>query len=511
MVDFHFFWVGPPATDNYRGMDVIGPKLTKETYSRYKVNLWCLNAYHADYKAFARKNDIELRGIEDYLADICENKIEASDALKADAFRLKSLITTKVARAESPEMPPEDKAREYVTIKALMQLYLQNFEDGYFLDSNIIPASDFPTEPIVLEKFSAPIIPKRESFHSLPSWTLFFTCDLDPWLMYSPTDDRSAKKRFDTYIDTVLQAERRYIEEGIMDRVELGQAFISAAKPSFFDEEGIAMRENLEALAHNYTPTTVKFLGFVKRYANSHRVRLTQRLPLLFTASTEEAYNLREIEHYLQAGHSILADTSGRTILKEILFRQNKELLDILLTRLKPKERELLFSSSTSFLDYLHNGPPESECLKALVVHYIDHVFGTKAAFMDMVVKVRLILQQKVHEDVSANQDEMFDSVFSSWMITASRAKNGTLATALDIVTQLGPLTLDNATDYCEKIRTAIHSPRLSTSGFFPPACITDEFVYNCLAIKAPKLKRARVELDVVAPTIPKLAHSAKL
>ena len=124
---------------------------------------------------------------------------------------------------------------------------------------------------------------------------LRFTCDLDPWLMYSPPRDRNALNRFNKYYNVVLEDHNQQKLGNTVNRDLLARQFVN----SVYDD--LAHLPKI-ATAPLRTQTTYAFNGFYKRYGNSHKFIKGASMPMLFNICLEEKFNPLELSHYISMG-----------------------------------------------------------------------------------------------------------------------------------------------------------------------------------------------------------------
>ena len=246
----HFIWAGPsPDASKYVGQDTMGPDLLRAKYPKQPMFFWCLKKEVVHYKRHFYKKNITVIAIEDFVK------------LYDDDFYL--LISALKRSALSQKLRP-NASREYTTIKAATQYFLQIFFEGYFLDTNVIPRPNYNKAIPKLTRFSFPYLLKEKT--------------IDPWLMYSPKNDRKAVRRFNEYF---LHAQMEFSSRTSIEKIDrklLGNAFVDAAKYSC----GTHL-PTYSPIGSEITEASFHVLNFQKRYMNTHKnpKDLIHKIPLL--------------------------------------------------------------------------------------------------------------------------------------------------------------------------------------------------------------------------------------
>jgi hypothetical protein len=206
----HYIWVGPAPAIKNSGMDTVGPDLMRQNDPEQDIHFYCFDSEVGRYQAYfdqrhAGKKSIVVHGIESYVDKVdvifypkdkmkyigSPFKKPILSPLPDENLNLKlefqSFIKKLKDRAESFDNA-KDKVREWITIKASFDFFIQIYESGFVLDTNVIP--DFITRrPIkVPEGFAC---------------TYWFNSrgqeNPDANIMYNPVADEAALIRFANY------------------------------------------------------------------------------------------------------------------------------------------------------------------------------------------------------------------------------------------------------------------------------------------------------------------------
>lgn len=487
-MDLHYFWVGPPASGEFLGMDTIGPKLSKEKYPLTDVTLWCLDAQLPHYQQAFATLGIKVVGIESYLF----NKNEQSTRL----FRL---IEEKKERAESVHQQKVDCFREYVTIKEAVQYYLQQEHSGYFLDSNLIPDPAFSGELKALEQFSVPVIPRR-TWKDGTRLQFNFSCDLDPWLMYSPENDVGASQRFSEYFSTIQQEHLEFTNTQTINRRVVERAFVETAMSEVCANKDREFFSGNEDVARIRSDTTISFSGFYKRYANSHKVHKGLLFPNFFNLCLEsEVLNKEELNHYLLAGlnfFSLIPCPRGQrgtktNVIRELIIAEKDERLNELLEVLSLERAQEIFSIGHDFSFYCKGAYRDSSLLR-LLSFYVDARFDSINAFLETINKLSLALEQ-LGMRKAASQCAPIESL----RVLVGKCfidKKVNLIKACNVVTRLGPITDKTLESYCRGLRQALEPSSSITSQHFKrrAAMVDEETILQALELTPCKRQLTR-------------------
>ena len=459
----------------------MGPLLTCEKFTTHPIFFWCLEAYEAYYIQRLSPLGITVNTVEDYLKNLLLIRQHPGKCSRREISKLSLLIEEKVNLALNTHTDQRDVFREYVTIKALMQYFLQNYFSGYFMDSNIMPEENSSLIPQTYDSFLAPIIPKRD-FAQGTLLQLWFTCDVDPWLMLSPKKDKEARLRFRHYYKKIEETHEHFKKTQIINRKVIAEAFVTSALISLQNSDHELIATGPSNLGRNKTETTVSFLGFYKRYSNTHKLNKGALLPLLMSVCTEEHYNPKEVEHYLKAGHTPSQSIGQTTLLKTLIHLNKIERVRHVLTHLSTKEVHTLFSSEHSFLFYV-NSEERRQALTLILNHYIDVVFESTASFIHTVLLIQSILTLEnnglFHRKKRASESEI--TLIEKMITHSTHSPNLTLAQATRLVTQLGPLTEQSIANYTQSIKQTMSQPKVTSSYFFTNVIPTDEAIMRQL------------------------------
>ena len=282
--DIHYLWMGPPPKlEEYIGQDTIGPDLLRERYPKLNIIFWCLEEYKAHYDAHFKNKHIKVMAIEPFI-------------LQNDAPEIKTMLLPVINSLEASAKKwasPKDKARDRVSIKELIQYYLQTHYSGFFMDTNIIPSPRVQEwlEPPDKHAFYIPRLDEEA---------------IDAWLMYSSSVNDAANARFSYYfskIQEVLSSRRPSDTE--IDREEQPYIFIETIRT--YPHKTIDVKWN--------TRTAVDFLSLQKRYHNSHRKDITPPPPLL-TRLAQDSEARRELAYYREKRKpppKVLSETPGQS------------------------------------------------------------------------------------------------------------------------------------------------------------------------------------------------------
>ncbi len=459
-MNLHYLWVGPPAEGPYQGMDRIGPSLTSKQVPGSSVYFWCLEGYKAHYQQCFSDSPIEVKSIEGYLEE-CQRR-ESSLVGEEELLQLQTLLAEKKARALSHQVPA-DCFREYVTIKVLMQFFLQLEYSGYFLDSNIFPSEQ--RSPLLCDypDFRAPILPPRyPTSTDQQASALNDHCKVDPWLMYSPPDDAMALTRFLFYLQEAQQAHESFTLTGKIDRKKLADAMINAATLSLQDEESNFINRGAGTLAQITSHLTVEYLGFVKRYSNSHKHNKASTASVFFNVCTEEdCFRENEVSFYLKEQESIT------TVLNELLYLNftNPNRVKFLLDCLSPEKMQELFTESTPFSSYL----AEKWCaapLELLLREYITKCFPSCDNFLKLYSTLLNNASKPQGEATPDLSSQRLDESVSDIIRVCKENPNGLAQSLLDLVTKLGPVIEETKEDYLEELNQ-VQPSLVSSASYF--------------------------------------------
>ena len=124
---------------------------------------WCLEANIKPFSDIFKSKTIQIKSVEAFLEGLFLERQHSSKAPHSTLCQLLALIEEKVKVATNIETTKENAAREYVTLKALIQFFLPMYLDGYFMDTNIIPDPEEASPYVrVFDEFIAPILLKRK-------------------------------------------------------------------------------------------------------------------------------------------------------------------------------------------------------------------------------------------------------------------------------------------------------------------------------------------------------------
>lgn len=282
--DIHYLWMGPPPVlDEYIGQDTIGPDLLEEKYPDLKIYFWCMKEHIDYYENHFKTSNVIVRAIEPYIK------------LKTANNELLGLIKT-ISISAKNALNSVEKARALVSIKELMQYYLQQYFHGFFMDTNVIPS------------------PRQDEWVEVPDPTKFYlpkvTHDLvDGWLMYSPKDNPKAQKCFEFYFDSLKE---------IVERREETPDDISKHNESVLFMATIFNCANFKTIAIQWSESlnTFDFLSLQKRYHNSHHDTdtYTRNVPILLRLIKDKNARM-ELDYYL--GRRKISSTTAVCVLNE--------------------------------------------------------------------------------------------------------------------------------------------------------------------------------------------------
>lgn len=251
MPPIHYLWVGPRASDQYKGQDTVGPDLMHQKFPEQPIFFWCLEEEKPYYeKYFKERPAIKVMAIEPYVRE------------KSRSDDFSEFIETVKKRAK--EFPnKKDKIREWITIKDAFAYFLQIQEEGYICDTNVIPD---PSQKAQEDTIS---VPSSFSDSFVTEWPGFKRPD--PWLMFAIKGDAMAKERFDKYFKEVsaLFEHCKGVPQQNVDvifsngdtfnlRILVTSAFVNSAMKA----------DPLETKRYEGTLNTN--VGFFKRYYSSH-------------------------------------------------------------------------------------------------------------------------------------------------------------------------------------------------------------------------------------------------
>lgn len=281
--DCHYLWMGPPPElEEYIGQDTIGPDLLRESYPKLKIIFWCLEEYKAHYDAHFKNKNIKVMAIEPFI--------------KQDEPKTKRALLPVIESLEASAKKwtsPKDKARDRVSIKELIQYYLQTHFHGFFMDTNIIPS------PRVHEWLEPP---NKRTFY-IPR---FDEVTIDAWLMYSPSGNRFANERFSYYLENIQDVlSKRTPTDTEIDRKWQRYIFMATIDKHPYDTIDVKELDDF----------TSDFLSLQKRYHNSHRKDFPPPTPLL-TRLAEDSEAKRELAYYREKRKpppKVLSETPGQS------------------------------------------------------------------------------------------------------------------------------------------------------------------------------------------------------
>jgi hypothetical protein len=312
----HYIWVGPPARDKYIGSDTIGPDLSRLKNKEEDIHFWCLNEQVDYYQVAFKETNITVHAIEPMLAK------------RHQAFFMFFERLRDIAKKQSD---PRNESRDFTTLKAATQYFLQTFNEGFFLDCNIIP-----------DETAASTTDKELSEFSVSYLDDSYGASIDPWLMYSPKEDHEAMKRFEYYFQEALGELNTRTKLDKIDRNRVAKAFVTAP----------TLCKHQQILGDVYGADCIKILKFQKRYNNSHKLSLPIRSlknTILVRILSGSSFSKQEFLYYLNKSSmssAELFDVFGSWIIKkcsllELAAKQNKdtEVLLALINHIKsPKE-----------------------------------------------------------------------------------------------------------------------------------------------------------------------------
>lgn len=235
----HYTWFGKPATKEYKGHDTIGVELLRNSDSNRKIVFVCSDEQVSYYQTLFSKKPTHVLGMQTLARS--HNDIEFANFID------------KVMRDNNNSNNNKSKAdihRDCATLKELSQFYLQIYNHGYFLDTNVIPSPLRHDMLPNLPKYSCPYIKSRNIY--------------DAWLMFSPNNDKEAMKRFHYHFKNVKQEyddrkgkiNRPFLNKTLQESLNIGQPAKLKAKNNAND-----------ILDNTYDLDC----GMRKRYYNSHQ------------------------------------------------------------------------------------------------------------------------------------------------------------------------------------------------------------------------------------------------
>lgn len=446
MPDIHYLWMGPPPPTIYAGHDHIGPNMMRDSYPDIPIHFWCFADQVAHYTQLFEGRGIDIHPIEPFIA-------EYDPACYAFIHELKSAAISHPAQ--------RDIAREYTTIKALSQYFLQIFFEGYFLDTNIIPDPDCDARPLKsFNRFSYPYWP-REIYCNLIKRHDYLD-DVDPWMMYSPKKDRKAIQRFNEYF---LLAKKEFDERGDIDsdhidRGALGEAFVSSARYS----GGRAL-----AVQSSNGGSVLQVAGLKKRYYNTHKKEGYMSGPLLHEllitegAESEVSYLIQHTEFDPREKYEAF-DEDEKEHKETNLILTSIEYADYdALRLLLHKTKDITLEDCVHFLQesqtrwQTDTTIERQHCFFVLLTFYVDSFFSNDwMQFLTTLLSIDGILTQSSNpieaaKEVSAtylSQDEVSLNTILVNMLFSSPS----FETALNLVTSLGSLTSDSKNTYLDSL-----------------------------------------------------------
>ena len=438
--DVHYIWIGPPAAAPFWGQDTIGAELTKKKHLDHNIYFWCLKEHKLHYQRHFYQTGVLTQCIENYAKERDEEFYEFVEALKISALK---------------QTRRQDKAREYTTIKAAFQFFLQIDNDGYFSDTNVIPNPNFHDDALPqYQRFTFPYVVEPG-----------YKPDADPWLMFSPTNERRAEARFNEYF---LLARREFQTRNTgekIDRLELGQAFVDSASYSY------GAHKMTELVSNNNDGLCVQIGAFQKRYYNTHKSNVHTEHHFYEIISGKSS--LDELAYLLNTSQF---DTSTIETFEENKKTFNTTLLHHAIDLNKSQELSILLpyasnpnikaqKNSFTFSKTLIEATTCPNCLEVLVQFYLNENFGNNPEQLKNTIIFVLNLvfdtvsERNLQKITSCSNDEL------SYIISHFKGCNflTPLKKTLDVILPLGPINQASSSDYIEALKPLYYAKQTST------------------------------------------------
>lgn len=445
--DVNYIWIGPPNIAE--GQDTIGPDLLRRKYRHQPIHFWCLKEHADVYDKYFNGTDntgdkIHIHAIEDLIDE------------KADEYPDLPGFVELLKQSAETQGVTQDVIRERITIKDTMHYFLQLYNSGYFVDTNIIPSPESDlSELATLDHFTIPEVFNTRTFATTP----------DPWLMYSPPGDKTGEReRFETYFHKAVdEFFSRSKTEPVINRKQLGDAFTRTA----IESDGV----QTETAVSN-RPNAPTVLGFQKRYLNTHRASSERhhRYPKLHVILASRAH-IDEFQYYFQ--HATMSpdelydipnpnsngviSTSllsvaveiGETALFKFLLSETD---NIQVVKTDPKKETL-----SVLVQHCFNPTPldsEYDCLEAL----LEYSFKANQPAKDSFFRTCSILANELSQLYgipTAPRIEIDSLNTLKGYLTREPEIKTCLEQATQLCLKLGPLTNDNKADYIRAMTQA--------------------------------------------------------
>lgn len=358
-------------------------------------------------------------------------------------------------QSANQQVKKQNKAREYTTIKAAFQFFLQINHDGYFLDTNVIPN---PT-------FMEPELPKYARFTFPYVDEPGDELQIDPWLMFSPKNERKAEARFNEYF--ILARKEFHARKSLdqIDRGELGQAFIDAAAFSH------GAHKLTKLVSREKEGLCVSIGAFQKRYYNTHKLHGPNAHFLFELISGKPS--LDELNYIL---HTSNLDTSAI----EELLEEGTELKTTLLHHAcysnKPDELAILLPFAqnpnvSAQLSSEHEAAPlinavrSTVCLHTIINFYLNkHFSQDNFIFKETLLFIMDLLDKAI---TSANRHRIEQVENEKLISTIIHFKNPRLHSlikqSLNVLLPLGPITPDSMVQYVQALSPHYSPEQINT------------------------------------------------
>lgn len=492
MIDLHYFWIGPKATGNYLAMDAVGPVLTRKKYPAQPIYFWCLAEYKDYFQSQFEQKDIEVCAIEPFI----QQKIDAlsleNDELIEALTKLFTFIENQKERVKTSALCPEDINFAYISIKDAMQYLLPVFFDGYFMDSNIIPDNEEVNGIYESSHFLVPLILKRSIYTSTGTISPIDDLTIDPWLVVSPESDSNKRSRFLDYFYRFEKAQDAFLENPNLDelRNNMANAFIHPPIASFSLYHETSLASDSPYIAKKKTRTIRSYLGFCKRYTNSHKHKKTSNQSLLFNACLDEdRFDIEEVKFYLQAGHD------AQSVINELVFINYQERLIAMLPYLDKAFMNNFFRQ-LSFSDFIKDKYAPG-CREIFFIEFIKNCFDTENEFFYLLDNIMGLLgcteSKKINPPIT---DSAIENQIEILLDCSQKKLNPTLNEVIDWICYFGPVNEESASEYCKKIKSKLSPSTISPALSFQGNVITVDEIKAILfdpEKTVPKSKRIKI------------------
>lgn len=346
--NLHYIWIGPKMQGKHKGLDTVGPDLTRLAYPDQEIFFWCLDSEVETYRAYFNekhtdKKPIVVKGVERYVQalpsiDYTFPQFELDDPPQQKQY-IEWLIRTGVLKDSISDIPivsnqaidlklyflalmnklkeraanaaafllsggkaDVHKIQERETLKCAFAYFVQIMEEGYIADTSVYPNPD--TEHFLpdLKSFSSAFTNESEDETERP----------DPFIMFCTKKDDGSVKRAANYMrnishllsvlevkgknNEILFCPQDEIVIKKLQNVEVRNLILA----QFVDMSVDASRIRMVKVDSKYGDLmSACEVGLLKSFSNTHKDNYIRRLPI-FHRVVHRPHSAEELNHYLQ-------------------------------------------------------------------------------------------------------------------------------------------------------------------------------------------------------------------